>query len=284
VQTHPIFKEILLHSDNELAEILGSSVVERRTIHQWPLSCVQKLTLEDGRQLAYKSQLPPSVEGDFYERASSDLLPAHRILGGLGQCRMMTLDWIDAPLLRDAAHSQSDLLGHGERILARISRIRGELPAYLDIGTPEAWSAMAEDALEKLRRLIMDRKFKAIGVSSLGLLKGWTESAELIHLIADSHSSVIHGDLKADQVFVLPDGYRVIDWQRPMVAPGKVDLVSLIVGEGLDPFACVDSISVKLFWFLRLAWAVEAQSNLFPDFRGPLFGQWALTAVQQILR
>jgi aminoglycoside phosphotransferase (APT) family kinase protein len=42
---------------------------------------------------------------------------------------------------------------------------------------------------------------------------------------------VIHGDLKADQVFVTRAGYRVIDWQRPVVAPPEVDLVSLLVGQ-----------------------------------------------------
>lgn len=130
MQTHPIFKDIWLHTDAELADILGAGIVERETIHQWPLSCVQKVCLDGGQKFAYKSQLPPSVEGDFYERASSALLPGCRVLGDLGRCHTMTLDWIEAPLLRDTVHSGSELVACGERILSQICEIRGE-PACL---------------------------------------------------------------------------------------------------------------------------------------------------------
>jgi aminoglycoside phosphotransferase (APT) family kinase protein len=75
---------------------------------------------------------------------------------------------------------------------------------------------------------------------------------------------VIHGDLKADQVFVTPFGYCVIDWQRPIVAPPEVDLVSLLVGQEVDPYEFIDPQVVGIFWFLRLHWAVEAQYELFP--------------------
>jgi hypothetical protein len=37
---------IRLHSDSELAEVLGAGIVERQTIHEWPLSCVQRVVLE----------------------------------------------------------------------------------------------------------------------------------------------------------------------------------------------------------------------------------------------
>jgi hypothetical protein len=284
MQTHPVFKDILLHTDTELAEIFGAGIKERKTIHQWPLSCVQQLCLESGKKLAYKSQLPPTVECDFYERASSALLPGHRVLGNIGRCHTMVLDWIDAPLLREAVHSHRELAAYGDQLLSQICEIRGDLPAYLDISSPEAWSRFAETTLERFRKLITAGKFTKPGLESVDLVKEWTESAKLLDMIASGESRLIHGDLKADQVFVLPDGFRVIDWQRPVIAPVKVDMVSLMVGEGIDPVSWVDSDIVKLFWFLYLAWAVEAQSNLFPEFKGPLFGKWAFAAVQQILR
>lgn len=143
---------------------------------------------------------------------------------------------------------------------------------------------MVKTTLERFRKLIMNRRFGTIELSSVELVREWTESASLIDVIATGNSRLTHGDLKADQVFVLQDGFRVIDWQRPIIAPVKVDLVSLMVGERMDPISWVDSNIVKLFWFLRLVWAVEAQSNLFPDFTGPLFGEWAFVAVEKILR
>jgi hypothetical protein len=87
----------------------------------------------------------------------------------------------------------------------------------------------------------------------------------------------------AEQVFVRADGYRVIDWQRPVVAPPEVDLVALLVRAGLDPRPYVDATTVRVFWFLQLHWAVEAQAHLFPERRWPLFDQWAAEAVGHIL-
>src|SRR2546422_732537 len=154
MQTHPFFTDILMHSDDELAESLGSDIVQRETIHQWPLSCVQRLRLGDERKLIYKSQLPPTVEPEFYESASSRLLPGHRLLEKLGACATMVFDWIDAPLLRDEAKSDIELVEHGRRVVGQIGEIKGELPTYLDIGSAEAWYRVGEVALEKLSTLI----------------------------------------------------------------------------------------------------------------------------------
>ncbi|AGL03138.1 hypothetical protein [Desulfoscipio gibsoniae] len=99
--THPAFTDILMHSDQELADILGIRIISRNTIYEWPLSCMQKLTLDNGKKLIYKSQLPPTVEPDFYEHAVSKLLPAYQVIGKFGNCNTMIIDWIDAPLLSD---------------------------------------------------------------------------------------------------------------------------------------------------------------------------------------
>jgi hypothetical protein len=85
-------------------------------------------------------------------------------------------------------------------------------------------------------------------------------------------------------VFVTPAGYRVIDWQRPAVAPPEVDLVALLVGQEVDPYEFIEPQVVGIFWFLRLHWAVEAQYELFPASRWPLFDEWAREAVGNILQ
>jgi hypothetical protein len=68
--------DLWLDDDAELAALLGSAVVHRATLHEWPLSCVQRLRLADGRSLVYKVQGEPTVEPDFYARARSRLLVA----------------------------------------------------------------------------------------------------------------------------------------------------------------------------------------------------------------
>lgn len=283
MQKHPFFTDILMHSDDELAERLGIDFLERETIHQWPLSCVQRLLLEDGTKLIYKSQLPPTVELAFYEHASSTLLPGHRALEKLGDCVTMTIDWIDAPLLRDEARSDAELVHHGRQVVAQIAEIKGDLPVYLDVGSTDAWLAVGEVALEKLEKLILDRRFGSTELAAVDRVRRWATSARVIDAVTQC-PRLIHGDLTAQQVFVVGDGYRVIDWQRPVIGPPEVDLVALLVGQRLDPRPHVDPSVVGVFWFLRLYWAVEAQFDRFPEFRGPLFDQWTAEAITQILQ
>src|SRR5262249_10503582 len=121
--THPFFTNILMHSDDELAERLSVAILERETIHEWPLSCVQRLHLVDGTKRIYKSQLPPTVEPEFYEMASSSILPEHRVLDRLGNCATMTFDWIEAPLLRDVAQGDAELVYHGRQVVEQIGEI-----------------------------------------------------------------------------------------------------------------------------------------------------------------
>lgn len=285
--THPFFTRLQTHSDEELSERLGLPITERETIHEWPLSWVQRLRLADGRRLIYKSQLPPTVEPEFYARASSSLLPGHRRLENLGECATMLFDWIDAPLLRDVAESDAALIDHGRRIVGQIGAIGGDLPVYLDIGSAEAWSSVGAVSLEKLRQLVLDGRFGSTDLDAVERVRRWAASPRIDETITRS-PRVIHGDLTAAQVFVTEDGYRVIDWQRPVLGPPEVDLVALLVGEvgrageRVDPRRYVDGPVVGIFWFLRLCWAVEAQFDLFPDFRGALFDQWACEAIGQL--
>jgi hypothetical protein len=282
VPTHPIFTDLVLHSDDELGDLLGAPVAERVPVHAWPLSCVERVTLADGRIFAYKSQLPPTVEPDFYAAAASPLLPGHRPLGALGAAQTMVLDWIDAPLLEAAAPDPDDLARHGRRVVDRIGEIRGTLPSYLDIGSGSAWTAVTTQTYARWERTIEIGHFTRTTPTDVDQIRAWSARPAVLAAIAAA-PRVLHGDLKADQVFVTDDGYRVIDWQRPVRGPAEVDLVSLLVGRGLDPRPAADPAVVAVFWFLRLHWAVEAQHSLFPGSRFPLFDDWAHEAVTGIL-
>ena len=279
--THPIFTDLLLHTDDELSRLLDSGVVERETIHAWPLSCVQRLRLADGRQVIYKSQLPPTVEPEFYERASSRLLPGYRLLGKLGACHIMAIAWIEAPLLSDVAHDETELVAHGRRVMEQIGAIGGDLPIYLDLRSVAAWSGLVEAVLGKLRTLVLDGRFGRTDLDAARRVRAWATSGEVVRTVSE-RARLAHGDLLAEQVFVTADGYRVVDWQRPLLAPPAIDLVALLVSQGLEPRRHVAPAEVGIFWFLRLHWAVEAQHDLFPAFRGPLFDNWAAEAIGQI--
>lgn len=280
--THPVFTDIVLHDDDELARALDARIASRDTIHAWPLSCVQAVGLDGGTRLIYKSQLPPTVEPVFYQRATSTLLPGYRLLGRLGDCDTMAIDWIDAPLLSDAVSNEYELLARGRRIVAEIGEIAGDLPTYLDIASAEAWAAVTGQVLDRYAALISDGRFTTPFPEAERRIRKWAETAGVVAAITRA-PRVVHGDLKADQVFLTADGYRVIDWQRPVVAPPEIDLVGLLVGQGVDPRRHVDPVVVSVFWFLRLHWAVEAQYELFPASPVPLFDRWARDAARDIL-
>jgi hypothetical protein len=282
MHTHPFFTNLLLHSDQELSEVLGAKIKSREIIHAWPLSCVESIVLDTGKKLIYKSQLPPTVEPLFYQSVSSKLLPGHQYLGRIGECETMTIDWIDAPLLSSTAPTPIDLLNHGRQILAALDEIQRDVPVYLNIGSTVAWTETVKNVLEKLSKLILIKRFRSINPNLAEEIKLWALRDNVLETIVTS-SHLIHGDLKADQIFITPDGYKVIDWQRPAIAPSEIDLVSLLIGQQIDPLLFVSPVIVQIFWFVRLHWAVEAQAELFPDRRWPLFEQWASEAISGIL-
>jgi len=178
--------------------------------------------------------------------------------------------------------SDIDLIDHGRLVVGHIGEIQGELPTYLDIGSTDSWRGVGEVALEKLGTLIRDGRFGSIEPDAVDRVRQWTTSAPVVDTIIRC-PRVIHGDLTAAQVFVTAEGYRVIDWQRPVMGPPEVDLVTLLVSRQFDPRRHVDASVVGIYWFLHLNWAVEAQFDLFPDFRGALFLQWAHEAIGHIL-
>lgn len=278
VLRHPVFAAIPLHSDEELRDLLGAEVIERVEVHAWPLSCVQRLQLADGRRLAYKSQLPPTVEPGFYAAASSPLLPAFRDLGAAGNARVMTVDWLDAPPLKP---DDDRLVEHGRALVEQISAIGGTPPAYVDIGSVGAWARCVAGTVGSWTTAVEAGWFRLTGPADIERVLAWARTDPVLAAIV-AGPRITHGDLKADQVFCSADGYRVIDWQRPVLGPPEVDLASLLQYAGRDPREAVAAPVVAIAWFLRLQWAVEAQVDLFPGRRLPLLDTWAAEATAAI--
>jgi hypothetical protein len=279
---HPHFPQLMAHDDASLARLLGADVVSRSTIHEWPLSWVQRLSLDDGRVLAYKSQLPPTVEAAFYREATSSLLTGFRELGVLGNCSTMIIDWIDAPSLDSFGLGETEFVGHAERIVSQIGSISGSLPVYYDIGSPRAWRAVVAAALGKLRELLDNGSFPSVTPVHVEAVRAWAESEPVIAAVS-SGTRPIHADLRADQVFVLPDGYRVVDWQRPILAPAGVDLVMLLDQQGIDPRPYTSAEMIGIRWFVILRWAVECQHDLLPFLDSATFNEWAASSISDIL-
>jgi hypothetical protein len=233
-------------------------------MHEWPLSCVQRLALADGRRLIYKTQFGPTVEAEFYAAARSNLLPRVEIVYRADGHVCTLSEYIDAPLLEDVELELEDAVRIGREVLAQIGAIEGNLPHYLDLSDEAKWGAFVETLLEDLRTLIDTHRFTETTKSALRTLERWAFSESVLDVIRAA-CGYVHGDLSGDNLFVLTDGYRVIDWQRPARGPTGLDLALLLESLGFDPRPYVGA-GVMRVWNLKTAhWLVEAKLRWFPE-------------------
>jgi hypothetical protein len=239
--------DLWLDDDDELGALLGSPVVERTTLREWPLSCVQRLRLADGRSLVYKVQGEPTVEPDFNARARSPVLvAAQRIERPSGPAALLFED-VAAPALSELRLDEAAALRAVEEVLAAIAAIGGDPPFYADIGDESRWAAFAGGMLDKLR---------AIGHPALDTVARAAESAEVLAAIADE-PRIVNTDLKAAHVCVLADGYRVLDWQRPIRGPIALDRATLLGWLRVDPRGRVAPGILTLRNLLLIAWCAN---------------------------
>jgi len=279
MQPHPYFK-LLLHTTGELERELGERIVAREEMHLWPLSSVESLTTSSGKRFVYKVQHEPTVEPEFYARASTPLLPPCKVLQRDAQQAALLMPFLQAPTLHARNLDAAGLLERGREVLRQIAGIEGDLPLYKDLGTLEAWRAFSARTLDMLSALVRSGVFVLVGQADLDFLGQWVNSPQVLAQV-DQTSQLIHGDLTTEHVFVLDDGYRVIDWQRPYRGPGEIDLVTFLESEKIPAQDFLAPAVFGLRWFLFLDWAVEAKTNLLPDI--PIFDHWARNGIDHIL-
>ena len=255
--------ELRLHDAQELAAITGSQIVSRNTLHEWPLSCVQRLILADGSRLIYKTQSGPTVEPEVYARADPELMvPARTIYQADGHVCML-LEPVDAPQFSTLNLSETELIRHGRAVIARLQEIDRGLPYLDDVSTFQLWSVWAETQLENLRYLISKEIFELVNEATLTHLEAQAFSAPVRDAFR-SRIGYVHGDLGGDNLFLLPDGYRLIDWQRPFLGPFDLDLATLLEGAGYDPMHHFEPAVVWLMALRRIFWFGQCARRWFP--------------------
>jgi Phosphotransferase enzyme family len=273
--------DLHLHTTPELEGLLGEAVAERQQIHGWPFSAVERLTTASGRRWIYKTQRTPTFEPDFYERVRSPLLPASRLLTRDETYSTMLFEFVDAPLVRDLELSDADLARHGRALVAAIGGIEADVPVYIDVSDMALWTAFVDATLAMLGELVTDGRLTLAVDSDVGDVAAWAASDDVRNLI-ERTARLTHGDLNPGNVFVMGDGHRVIDWQRPQLAPADVDLVALLEGRP-DLFRHAPAAAIGVFYLLRLYWAANAKANLLPNVQR-LFDRWSSDAIGFIRR
>jgi hypothetical protein len=260
---HPYFA-LQVHDDQELESHLGSKIVQRTTLHEWPLSCVQRLTLDGGRRLIYKTQYGPTVEAEVYENAQSPLLPWAETLYRADGHVCMLIEYVDAPMFEDLEPSEAEAWRVACEVRDGIDKLGDDLPRYIDVRDADRWQLYVQTMLAELRALIVGGAFSQTTPQMAGDLEQWAASPS-VRAAFDAQCGYVHRDLSADNVLVLPDGYRVIDWQRPIYGPVDLDRVDLLNSLGYDPLRHVGSSVVQVWLILFIGWLTEAKARWFPQ-------------------
>ena len=274
--------DLLVHSTEALESLLGEPLTERKEIHAWPLSVVELLTTASGFRWIYKSQHAPTYEPEFYERVRSPLLPDYRLLSRDSTYATILFSYVDAPCLRDMSLSEAELVHHGQAVVAAIGQIDEAAPVYIDISNQARWREFVDLTLGMLSELVNTEKMLlSVTEGDITDVAAWAESAAVYQLI-DRTTRLTHGDLNPGNVFVTDNGYQVIDWQRPQLAPAQVDLATLLERTPAL-FRHVAPEAIGVFYFLRLFWAVNAKTNLLPATKH-VFDQWSSEAIGYIRR
>ena len=218
--------DLWLHDDDELGPLVQGEIVERVTLHEWPLSCVQRLTLSGGRKLIYKTQFGPTVESEFYARARSNLLPWAQTIAEFDGHVCMLIEFVRGPLIETLDLPEDEAARIGREVLARITDISGELPHVYDVSDEKKWETFIRAMLRTLTELV-GHKFSLVDETTVRDMERWAFSKSVLSTIR-ARPGCVHRDLSGDNLFILPDGYRLIDWQRPILGPPAVDVASLM--------------------------------------------------------
>jgi aminoglycoside phosphotransferase (APT) family kinase protein len=112
--------------------------------------------------------------------------------------------------------------------------------------------------------LVERGRFSLVSKRTVRGLERWAFSGSVLSTVR-ARPGCVHRDLSGDNLFVLPDGYRVIDWQRPILGPPGVDLASLMASLGFDPVRHAGEGAVRAWLLLNVDWLAQCAARWFPD-------------------
>jgi hypothetical protein len=267
MQKHTHF-DLLLHTDEELGELLGSPVNQRATLHEWPLSCVQDLRLADGQEWIYKAEAAPTVEPEFYAAARSAVLPHTRLLHRDEDSAILLIEKVRGNRLDCLSLSEKDALRTAAEMLRRIAAVQGNPPVYLDISNLPHWSGLMSGMVEDLYGLVSTRRFSKTTRADIRRLASAARALVVEEIYNPfryrGEIGLVHHDLTCDNIFLTFGGSRIIDWQRPIRGPVDIDRVHLLASLGFDPRPHVHPGIIVMTDLLRVHWLVECSRTWFP--------------------
>jgi hypothetical protein len=280
VHRHPS-AEVEIDSTEELEDAIGAHVTGRIQLQWWPLSSVELLTLESGRQVVYKAQRLLVIEPAFYRTAQgrTNRLPTAQVLTADDDGSTMLLEYLGQPVSLAGAQP-ADIVALARQVVGEIGALPQDLPVYLDISTADHWVSEAEAVLGRLTKLIETAEFRRVNQEDVSFARDWALGPSTRQLV-EAGPRISNGDMKFGHVFGAPGGFRFVDWAVPLRGPAEIDLVQLLEDQDIDPLDHVDPDVVALRWFLFVRWAIEGTTRLLPA-ESEMFDEWAAMGVARM--
>lgn len=191
----------------------------------------------------------------------------------------MAFEFIDAPLVGTLELSEDRMLRTCDKLIYQIGQISGNPPVYLDISTQDKLATLVNDANDSLYSLIRSGLFHLVDSETPRMLEKLVHS-DLVASQYDREIGLIHTDLNKGNIFVCPDGYRVLDWQRPMRGPKAIDKVDFLRSFGIDASTHVGPGAVVIWLLLTIWWCTQCQTRWIME--GTIYEKWIANFASEI--
>ena len=243
--------DLELLADEQLRPYLPAPITDRHTIHEWPLSCVQRLDCADGTKYIYKSQRQPSVEAAVYRTVSAiHLLPA----------TVIDDHHIILPYVSPSAHIDHPV-DVAQGVLAHIATMPSHTPVYRTLDTIHAWGMLMDATIATLRQLVNSATFTHLTHAEITRIAEWAHHRD-VRALWQGPVGVVHGDLSTTNILHTSAQTYVIDWQRPLYAPVVID--RRMIERALHLPSSTPPMTDTLCIMLEIAWLTEAATRWFP--------------------
>lgn len=246
---HPYF-DLELLDDATLTMHIDAPIATRHTIHEWPLSCVQRITCHNGAQYIYKSQTSPSVEGQLYRTCTAP----HLLKATVIDDNHLILPYIASqPIPRERA-----IVSH---VMAAIASMPPSTPVYQRVETVEAWDTLMQTTVDALTHLVNTGRFTHLTSAHITLINDYAHHP---HIEALWHGpiGVVHGDLGLHNLLYHATHIYIIDWQRPCYGPRVID--EWMLSSALNLTHTLPPMAEYLCILREIAWLTEAAIHWFP--------------------
>ena len=265
MKKHQYFDLQILTND-EVHNILDRTIVERETLAQWPLSCVEKVTCNDGSCWIVKSNHEPcNIEGHFYAKVDNPHVIKPIYIQNTPPYQTIIYRYIDGISfsvvnLNKKRDTERCYREDYSPILASISQ--PDLPVYLKIDTKEDFLNNFNTMLSQLTHLVNVGKFFLIKKEEIEFLSKIIDS-ELSIDIAIKKTRLIHGDFSVENILHDHHHQRVIilDWQRPIYGSPLIDEYSFVKSREFNP----DPPAMLIGSLVQIFWLVDCAVNWFPE-------------------